>query len=105
MAIKLLTLAAGLLLTPALVHAMPAVEPEGNTPTQTLKLIERANAPSMQTNTFTTSAAAAYTNCCQFKPGSDGTLLYTLNLAGVRMFLFLLNNILISSIIYCYIYL
>ncbi|KAF7918554.1 hypothetical protein EAE99_008749 [Botrytis elliptica] len=64
-------------------HAIPAIDPNVDTPTKAHELIARA-APSetFLTNTAVATSAEAYTNCCQFKEIGDNSLQLTLNLAG-----------------------
>ncbi|THV46293.1 hypothetical protein BGAL_0398g00110 [Botrytis galanthina] len=81
-----LKLFAALLLTAASMesaHAIPAIDPNVDTPTKAHELVSRA-APSetFLTNTAVATSAEAYTNCCQWDEIEDGGLRFTLNLAG-----------------------
>ncbi|TGO54632.1 hypothetical protein BCON_0104g00290 [Botryotinia convoluta] len=80
-----LKLLVALLLTAAFMvsaHTIPAIDPNVDMPTKAHELVARAAPERFPTNPAVATSAAAYTNCCQFKPDGDDSLKYTLNLAG-----------------------
>ncbi|KAF5868165.1 uncharacterized protein Bfra_007361ia [Botrytis fragariae] len=63
-------------------HAIPAIDPNVDTPTKAHELVSRAAPDRFPTNSAVATSAEAYTNCCQYKEFDDGRLKFTLNLAG-----------------------
>ncbi|KAF7956092.1 hypothetical protein EAE96_005013 [Botrytis aclada] len=86
MGINSLKLLVVLLLTAAFMvsaHAIPATDPNVDTPTKVHDLVTRAAPPDrFPTNPVVATGDVAYTSCCEFLTLDDGSLNFILNLAG-----------------------